>query len=60
MKCPICNGDTRILQSRQAGKNTRRRRECQSCLTRFTTLEQIQIESIDKHLRDKYLFSVGG
>lgn len=60
MKCPICKCNTKTLESRQKGNITRRRKECVNCLTRFTTHENIQIESVDKHLRDKYLYSVGG
>ena len=55
MKCPICNGPTRTLESRPVENKTRRRKECQSCFTRFTTLERIQIDSIDKHLLEKYM-----
>lgn len=60
MKCPICKCNTKTLESRQKDNIMRRRKECVNCFTRFTTHEKIQIESVDKHLRDKYLFNVGG
>ena len=42
MKCPFCGApDTRVVDSRLANESTqvRRRRECVSCETRFTTYE---------------------
>jgi transcriptional repressor NrdR len=42
MKCPFCGTpDTRVVDSRLAQESTqvRRRRECVSCETRFTTYE---------------------
>ena len=42
MKCPFCGTpDTRVVDSRLASESTqvRRRRECLSCETRFTTYE---------------------
>lgn len=44
MKCPACNyPDSRVLDSRpvQDGSSIKRRRECPSCLKRFTTYEVI-------------------
>jgi len=46
MKCPFCGtDDTRVIDSRPADDNTaiRRRRECISCLKRFTTYEKVEI-----------------
>lgn len=45
MKCPFCdNNGTKVLDSRSANENKsiRRRRECESCLRRFTTFEMIE------------------
>jgi transcriptional repressor NrdR len=46
MKCPVCGGDTRVLDSRLAedGESIRRRRECKAraCHTRFTTYERVE------------------
>ena len=46
MDCPVCGGDTRVLDSRTAedGESIRRRRECRDpgCRTRFTTYERIE------------------
>lgn len=44
MHCPFCaTDDTRVIDSRlsESGESVRRRRECQHCSQRFTTLEQI-------------------
>lgn len=40
MKCPICGGESRVLETR-AGKHLtmRRRRQCFVCLGRFETVE---------------------
>lgn len=46
MHCPYCrNTDTRVLDSRVAddGSAIRRRRVCQSCDKRFSTVEQMQL-----------------
>ena len=45
MNCPFCNfGDTRVINSRPspAGDSIRRRRECQECHERFTTVEYVE------------------
>ena len=46
MHCPYCrNTDTRVLDSRvaEAGSSIRRRRSCQGCDKRFSTIEQMQL-----------------
>jgi transcriptional repressor NrdR len=46
MHCPYCrNTDTRVLDSRVAddGSAIRRRRTCQACNKRFSTVEQMQL-----------------
>ena len=51
MHCPYCkHTDTRVLDSRVAddGGATRRRRVCQECDRRFTTVEQIQLTVVKK------------
>jgi transcriptional repressor NrdR len=42
MKCPHCNStDTKVVDTRHdANGNVRRRRECQTCERRFSTLER--------------------
>ena len=43
MRCPFChNADSRVIDSREAdeGATTRRRRSCQKCNRRFTTVEE--------------------
>lgn len=45
MECPYCSSDTRVLDKRESGDGTtRRRRECLSkkCQKRFTTYERIE------------------
>lgn len=45
MKCPFCgHSETKVLDSRPTEDNTsiRRRRECISCLKRFTTYEKVE------------------
>ena len=46
MHCPFCaHSDTRVIDSRLLGEGDqiRRRRECQSCKTRFTTYETAEL-----------------
>ncbi|WP_205471598.1 transcriptional regulator NrdR [Nocardioides sp. SYSU D00038] len=46
MHCPFCkNDDTKVLDSRVAedGGSIRRRRQCQACEKRFTTVEMMQL-----------------
>lgn len=46
MQCPFCrHHDTRVLDSRSAddGAAIRRRRHCQRCDRRFTTVEQVSL-----------------
>jgi len=43
MKCPFCGHDTsKVIDSRTTEAGIRRRRECEGCDERFTTVEQIQ------------------
>lgn len=43
MKCPVCGyPDSRVVDSRPADENIRRRRECSDCQKRFTTYEIIE------------------
>ncbi len=51
MHCPYCkHTDTRVLDSRVAedGGAIRRRRACQDCDRRFSTVEQIQLTVVKK------------
>jgi len=42
MKCPYCReGDTRVVDTREASGGVRRRRECKECGKRFTTYEHV-------------------
>jgi transcriptional repressor NrdR len=42
--CPICEANTKVLESRRAeeGASVRRRRQCPSCGHRFTTYERYE------------------
>jgi transcriptional repressor NrdR len=43
MKCPACqHEDTRVIDSRDVADNIRRRRSCQACGYRFSTVERIE------------------
>ena len=43
MRCPKCNSEeSAVVDSRTDGVVTRRRRECQSCHFRYSTLERIE------------------
>ena len=51
MHCPYCrHSDTRVLDSRMAddGGAIRRRRACQACERRFTTVEQMQLTVVKR------------
>lgn len=46
MKCPYCKAnDTAVIDSRLSddGDSVRRRRECESCVKRFTTYERVEL-----------------
>lgn len=54
MKCPFCHQlELKVIDSRDASEMNavRRRRECMSCLRRFTTFETIEL-SMQVHKRD--------
>ena len=50
MHCPFCKSDTRVLDSRVAddGGSIRRRRVCNDCEKRFTTVELIQLTVVKR------------
>lgn len=53
MKCPFCGSDeSRVVDSRDVGDGIRRRRECQSCLQRFTTYERVAKSNLLVEKRD--------
>jgi transcriptional repressor NrdR len=44
MRCPACqHDDTRVVDSRESGDGIRRRRSCQRCNHRFSTVERPEI-----------------
>ena len=56
MKCPFCGYlESRVVDSRPAdeGERIRRRRECLSCLKRFTTYEIVETLPIIVVKKDK-------
>lgn len=43
MQCAICeHEETKVIETRTAGTDLRRRRECEGCGQRFTTYERIE------------------
>ncbi|MFA6027848.1 MAG: transcriptional regulator NrdR [Patescibacteria group bacterium] len=55
MKCPAChNQDTKVIDSRSSEENIaiRRRRECEKCGFRFSTLEEVEILNLQVVKRD--------
>ena len=47
MNCPFCgNPDSRVIDSRPDAAGVRRRRECQDCNRRFTTLEKVELGGV--------------
>lgn len=42
MRCPSCESETKVIDSRNSNDAMRRRRECISCARRFTTYERIE------------------
>ena len=54
MNCPHCGfNDSKVLDSRESTEGIRRRRECLSCGTRFTTYERIQQSNVFVIKKDK-------
>jgi transcriptional regulator NrdR family protein len=51
MRCDQCGGNTEVLETVQAGKYTRRRRQCLHCGARFTTHEMPR-EELQKNAED--------
>ncbi|MFT4250469.1 MAG: transcriptional regulator NrdR [Candidatus Woesearchaeota archaeon] len=53
MKCAYCqDNNTRVIETREAGETTRRRRECESCKQRFTTYERVEQQALRIIKRD--------
>ncbi|MEK7073284.1 MAG: transcriptional regulator NrdR [Patescibacteria group bacterium] len=55
MHCPVCNSaETKVVDSRMSGDgmNIRRRRECERCGHRFSTLESLEILELAVVKRD--------
>lgn len=47
MHCIHCDHeDTRVIETREAGQDLRRRRECPACGDRFTTYERVERQPI--------------
>ena len=58
MTCVYCGGKTRVIDSRSGEDSTRRRRECEQCKHRFSTVEvdadyyeMFDTKSIQKELK---------
>jgi transcriptional regulator NrdR family protein len=50
-----CGGESRVLEVRQSGNSTRRRRECKVCSRRWTTREVEEAMSAKKKPTEHYL-----
>lgn len=47
MRCPYCgDSNSRVIDTREVGDSTRRRRECQTCSERFSTYERVALVSL--------------
>ncbi len=47
MNCPYCGyHDSKVIDSRDVNEGVRRRRQCLSCSSRFTTYERLQLSSL--------------
>lgn len=44
IRCPACNGETRVLETRQFRSGCRRTRRCDACNTNVTTIEVVAID----------------
>lgn len=45
MRCPACqHEDSRVVDSRESGDGIRRRRSCQACGHRFSTVERTELK----------------
>ena len=54
MRCPHCGyKDSKVLDSRDVGDSVRRRRQCISCNSRFTTYERMQKSGLYVIKKDK-------
>ena len=43
VKCPFCNAETKVIDTRESEDSVRRRRECEKCERRFTTYERPEV-----------------
>ena len=54
MHCPYCeHTNSRVIDSRDSGEGTRRRRQCSDCKRRFTTYEYVQMRTMMVVKRDR-------
>ncbi|MFA6161039.1 MAG: transcriptional regulator NrdR [Patescibacteria group bacterium] len=55
MRCPVCNHEeSKVVDSRVSGDGTsiRRRRECEKCSYRFSTIEEVELLDVTVVKRD--------
>ncbi|MBK6768428.1 MAG: transcriptional repressor NrdR [Ardenticatenales bacterium] len=53
MKCPYCQADSHVVDTREVASTIRRRRECDGCRQRFTTYEQLSSTNLQVVKRDR-------
>lgn len=63
MKCPKCNGPSKVMETRPNKRGYRKRRECLTCMARFTT-QEIPIEEVSKmqskNMKEELRFLIRG
>lgn len=53
MICPYCkSSNSKVVDKRDSGEHTRRRRECENCGKRFTTYERVETVLLNVIKRD--------
>lgn len=53
MKCPYCNNDSKVIDSRESEDIIKRRRECLKCSKRFNTYERVESLTLNIIKKDK-------
>lgn len=51
MKCPLCNGKLKNIETRHLDNRKRRIRECLDCLSRYPTYEMINVYECEPYIR---------
>ncbi len=46
VRCPFCQAETKVIDTRESEDSLRRRRECEKCERRFTTYERPEVTTM--------------